>query len=80
MKKHGTPCNTCLNVCESEGGHGNREEPTCFELQNRTCSGTNFQNKNFQNSYNFFINKSLDTERLITLLKINVVPVSVFKL
>lgn len=47
----------------------------------RICAGTNLWNKNFQNSYNGFINKSLQIQRLVTLLKINIiVPVLVFKL
>lgn len=35
----------------------------------RICAGTNFWNKNFQNSYKVFINKSIWIEKLVTLLE-----------
>lgn len=35
----------------------------------RICAGTNFWNKNFQSSYNVFINKSIQIEKLVTLLE-----------
>lgn len=35
----------------------------------RICASTNFWKKNFQSSYNVFINKSIQIEKLVTLLE-----------
>lgn len=44
-----------------------------FNCKIRIGVCANFWNKNFQNSYIFLIEKSLQIERLVILLKINIV-------